>query len=288
MAKSSNLVIEFLRLVRFEHAIMLAIAVFIAEVIVFGGIPFFTPIILLSLFAPIFSEMGSFALNDYLDVKTDRLNRKLDRPLVKGTISPKFAYHFSLFAFLVSTIIAWFINLHVLAIALIFNILAILYNFKLKDLPVLGNAYIALTMAIPFIFGNFVITTQLNFTVLILAMLGFLAGFAREIIKTVQDFKGDFRARKARTLPAVIGKASSLRVAAVLYLLFIPLTALPFFFGLSQHLLAILFVAIADLAILYNVFIVLRAKTSMLKIARNISLVALLLGLIGYLIGAIA
>ena len=57
----------FLRLTRFEHAIMFAIAVLIGEIIAGGSIPLISFVILRSLLVPIFSEMGSFALNDYLD-----------------------------------------------------------------------------------------------------------------------------------------------------------------------------------------------------------------------------
>ena len=62
---------EFLKLTRFEHAIMLALAVLLSEIIVLGYFPLFSLIIILSLLVPIFSEMGSFALNDYLDINNN-------------------------------------------------------------------------------------------------------------------------------------------------------------------------------------------------------------------------
>lgn len=289
MEKGPGVILEFLKLVRFEHALMLAIAVLIAETIVLGHLPAFTGAILLSLLVPVFSEMGSFALNDYLDRESDRLNKKTDRPLVKGTISPKFAYFFSIFAFLLSTLAAFFIHLPAFAIALLFNILAIAYNYKLKDLPLLGNAYIALTMAIPFIFGNIVVSASFNSTVLILAVLGFISGLAREIIKTVQDLEGDVKARKARTLPVLIGKINSLCFAALLYAIFIPLSFLPFLFGLRQNPISLVLVIIANIGIIYILISIIRFPgVSAFEKARNISLVALFLGLVGYLIAAIA
>ena len=78
---------EFWRLVRFEHAIMLAVAVLIGEIVVLQGIPHLDAILLFSLLVPIFSEMGSFALNDYMDVETDRINRRMDRPLALRALS---------------------------------------------------------------------------------------------------------------------------------------------------------------------------------------------------------
>jgi len=102
-------------------AVMLAIAVLIGETILLGGLPVFTLPIILSLLVRVFSEAGSFTLNDYLDVESDRINKKTDRPLVRGTISPRFALWFSVATLLLSTALAFFINNIAFAIALVFQ-----------------------------------------------------------------------------------------------------------------------------------------------------------------------
>jgi len=276
---------EMVKLTRFEHAVMLAIAVLIAEVITLGSAPALTIPIMLSLLVPIFSEMGSFSLNDYLDRKTDKLNKKKDRPLVKGTIKPKFAYNFSWACLIISTIFAFFINIYAFAIALVFNLLAIAYNYRLKDLPLAGNVYIGLTMAIPFIFGNYVISEELNMTVLILSALGFIAGLAREIIKSVEDMKGDKKARKSKTLPITIGAKNSLLIASLLYIIFVPLTVLPFIFGLKMEILPVALICIADIGIIFIIWEI--NKTKKFRKARNISLLCLFIGLIAYLLATL-
>jgi geranylgeranylglycerol-phosphate geranylgeranyltransferase len=280
---------ELYKLTRFEHAIMLAIAVLIGETILLGQFPSFTIIIILSLMVPIFSEMGSFALNDYLDIESDRINKKVDRPLVRGTLSPQFALWFSIAALLLSTTFAYFINFYAFLIALIFNLLAILYNWKLKDLPVVGNVYIGFTMGIPFIFGNYVISSSLSSLALILAALGFVAGLAREIVKSVQDMEGDKLARKSKTLPIIIGKKSSIYIATFLYIIFLLLTIIPFGHGLKITLISASLVVIADLLILYSVFEILTSKDEKqcFKNARKFSLMALFLGLLGLLAAAL-
>jgi geranylgeranylglycerol-phosphate geranylgeranyltransferase len=280
---------ELWKLTRFEHAIMLAIAVLIGEIIILGHIPIFTIPIILSLLVPIFSEAGSFALNDYFDVESDRLNKKTDRPLVRGTISPGFALWFSVITLVLSTIFAFFINQAAFVIALVFNILAILYNWKLKDLPMLGNIYIGFTMAIPFIFGNYVVSSSLSTLAIILAMLGFVAGLAREIIKSIQDMEGDLKARESRTLPIIIGKKPSLYIASILYVIFVVLTILPFNYGLKVNLFSAPLIAVADLMILYTVFHLFTSKdeSRSFKSARKYSLIALFIGLIGLLAAAL-
>jgi len=278
---------ELARLTRFEHALMLAFAVFIAESIALGHLPPYDLLLLLSLLVPIFSEMGSFALNDYLDIETDRLNKKTDRPLVKGTIALSFALYFSIACLVLSVASAYPINSYALAIAVVFNILAIAYNWKLKDLPLVGNIYIALTMAIPFLFGNFVVSSSFSLPVLALAVLGFVAGLGREIIKSVQDMEGDVRARGSKTLPVLIGKRPALLVASFLYLLFIPISLAPFWLGLEMKPLAVGGVVAADILLLAICYKILVSPENSYRFARNASLVSFVLGMLGIFVAVL-
>lgn len=272
---------ELFILTRFEHALMLAFAVLIAETAALGYIPPLNPIIVLSFLVPILSEAGSFALNDYLDIETDRFNRKTDRPLVKGTLSPEFALYFSVFCLAFSVLFAFFINTISFTIALAFNFLAVGYSWKLKDLPLVGNIYIALTMAIPFIFGNFVVSDALSPVVVILALLGFVAGVAREIVKSVQDMEGDVKVRGSKTLPVIIGKTPSLVIAIGLYLIFILLSTTPFFFGLEFSVLGLGLIVLADVLILAICYKIIKNDFSF---ARNASMGAFFLGMLGFLL----
>lgn len=278
---------EIARLTRFEHAIMLALAVLIGETIILRGVPPLDMILALSLLVPVLSEMGSFALNDYLDVETDRLNGKMDRPLVRGAISLEFARNLSIACLGLSVLLAFFINMNAFLIALVFNAFAVMYNARLKDLPLLGNVYIALTMAIPFIFGNFVVSKDLAPLAVVLASLGFIAGLAREIVKTVQDMEGDMKARGSRTLPVVIGKGPSVAAAVALYILFVPLSASPFVLGLEWSLPAGVLVAIGDLMILTIIARLVMGSDGQFAYARKISLAAFFIGMIGLLLAAI-
>jgi geranylgeranylglycerol-phosphate geranylgeranyltransferase len=270
---------ELAKLTRFEHALMLAFAVLIGETIVLGSLPPLSLVIALSLLVPVFSEMGSFALNDYLDIETDRLNKKLERPLVKGTIPPTFALYFSIISLILSTVMSFFINTIAFGIALAFNLLAVAYSWKLKDFMLMGNIYIALTMAIPFIFGNFVVSGTLSMLAVVLALLGFIAGLAREIVKSVQDMEGDVKARSSKTLPVVIGTKGSLAVAVLLYLAFIPLSISPFLLGLRVSALPVILVAGADLTILVLCYMIVARQD--FRFARNASLVSFALGMVG-------
>jgi geranylgeranylglycerol-phosphate geranylgeranyltransferase len=275
---------EFAKLVRIEHALMLVVAVLIGETIALGAFPPLGWVLLLSLIVPALSEMGSFALNDYVDVEADRINRRVERPLVDGTLSPEFALKFSAGAFIISTMAALAINWMALVVAIVFNVLAVLYNLKLKDLPAIGNMYIAATMAIPFIFGAVVFGVEPSSTIWIIAALGFTAGLAREIVKTVDDMEGDALARKSKTLPMAVGRKNALAMAASLFLAFIPLSIVPFVGGLTLSLLSGILLAVADLGILWIAVYVMFSKShGALRRATKYNLLLLFVGLLALL-----
>ena len=276
---------EFIKLTRFEHALLLVFAVLISEIITLKTIPDFSVILLLSFLVPVFSEMGSFILNDYLDINTDRENGRLDRPLVKGTLDSKTMYILSWIFLLISTIISYFINQYAFIITLLFNLFAVLYNYKLKDIAFFGNIYIALTMSIPFIFGNFIFSTTLNQFVLFLSILAFFSGLGREIIKSVQDIDGDIKARKSKNLPVIIGKKNALFVSSVIYIVFI-LISIFLITKLSNQLSMILIFLIIFYFLTVSIKLIMNKnpKEKELENIRKFSLVMLFLGLVAILI----
>ncbi|MCK4319565.1 UbiA family prenyltransferase [Candidatus Micrarchaeota archaeon] len=220
-----NMISSIFRLTRFYHAIMIALAVLLG--VLFSGS--FPPlyILLIGILAPVFSEMAAFSLNDYLDIKTDKINKK-NRPLVTGELSPSFAYNFSIFCFFISTLLSFFLGWIPFFIILFFNVFSAAYNYKLKDLPLIGNIYIGFSMAIPFIYGNILSSfsiSEINFLLFIIALN---IGTAREIIKSIEDMEGDKKARDSNTLPILIGKKNSSIV--VLFFVLISMISLIFLF----------------------------------------------------------
>jgi geranylgeranylglycerol-phosphate geranylgeranyltransferase len=209
-----------LRLTRIEHSVMLVIAVVAAEILS-GGLPSL-PVLLLSLITPIFLSMSAFAVNDYFDVRVDAANGRR-RPLVTGELKPADAVYITIITMALGMLGSLFLNIYCLAIALIFGSLSILYSYRLKAVPLVGNAYVAFSMAIPFIFGNYVVSRNLLVQTSLIFVLIFLSGLAREIDGTVRDFDGDAK-RKARTLPRVIGIENSAYLAFALYIVAIAIT----------------------------------------------------------------
>jgi geranylgeranylglycerol-phosphate geranylgeranyltransferase len=278
--------LAYKRLFRIEHAIMLSAAVLLGELIASRALSLPLPpieTILLSLAVPFFIEMGSFALNDYWDVKTDTANQRKDRPIAAGEISPKAALAASAVCYALGIGAAIPLPTYAFFIAVFFALFSILYNLKLKDVALLGNAYIAASMSIPFVFGNIIVSDIPSLQLLAIADVAFVAGLGREIIKTVEDVEGDVKHRKSSSLPALVGVPNAIFGAQTCYAILVPLSFLPFAFGLPMNLLSIGLVAITALAFAGMAQQVSKKPgKETFEAARKASLLALAAGLLGY------
>jgi len=270
-----------LKLTRIEHSIMLVIAVLAAEMMA-GGLPGMG-VMLLSLIAPAFISMASFAINDYFDIEVDRLNKKKNRPLVNGSLKPVHALYITIITLVIGVAASAFINFNSFVIALAFALLAVLYSYKLKEMFFLGNAYVALTYAIPFVFGNYVVSNELAISILLVSAMCFLSGLAREIHGTIRDYEGDVKARKVRTFPKVIGINASAVLALLLYVAAVSISAF-LFLNIAPFMSNLAYAAIIsvnDLMFLYVGFgYLLMHSSKFYNKTRSISLLAMGIALI--------
>lgn len=276
-----------LKLTRVEHSVMLVIAVMAAELIA-GGLPA-PSILLLSLISPMFISMGSFAMNDYFDVKVDRLNKK-NRPLVNGTLRRIDAVYIAIFSFMIGIAASAMINAYAFVIAVVFAVLSILYSYKIKEMFFLGNAYIALTMVIPFIFGNYVVSMSIANGILLISVMVFLSGLAREIHGTIRDYRGDVKVRNLRSMPKVIGIRASATLALALYFSAILVSAYLFLeiTPFRHSLIYGVIIGISDVMLLYSgIAYISKNAERRYDTTRNISLFAMGLALVAIALSAV-
>lgn len=280
--------VNVLRLTRIEHSIMLVIAVLAAELVAGGGRLPDAYILALSLITPIFISMAAFAINDYFDIEVDRLNKK-NRPLTEGAMAPQTALAITIFSIVVGVGASYLINIYCLAIAAFFGLVSVLYSYKLKEVAVLGNAYVAFSMAIPFIFGSFVVVGSLGTGLALIFVMIFLSGMGREIQGTIRDYKGDMKARKASTLPKYIGILGSSIAAFALYIIAIVISVylfayVPPFSG--NYLFGALILA-TDMILIYSGFgHIMNRNQKFYGRSRNMTLAAMALALIAILLAS--
>ncbi len=271
-----NKLTGFLRLTRIEHSIILAFAVIAAEIIL--GFRITIPTFIIALIPPVFVSMGAFAINDYFDIAVDRKNGFLDRPLVNHTFNKSTAIYIYLITTGIGIISSVLINTYAFAITLVFAFAAYLYSYKLKEVVVIGNAYIAFSMAIPFIYGNYIITNALSPNIALISLVVFLSGLGREIHGMVRDAKGDKGVRKIRNIIHYIGERGANVLAAVLYTFAILISLFMFFFMLpfKGNAVYIIPIMVIDILLVYNVRIYFTKNAiKRYKLSRNLSLAAM-------------
>lgn len=225
---------DIMRLVRWSNLLFLAVLVWVMEkwVVVplldkaaFGEqLPWF--LLLLIGCAIVLIAAGGYVINDYFDVKIDRINRP-DAVVVTRSVSKPAAMRLSLF--LSGIGIACGIVAAVLLRSLTFGILFVLvpgllwfYSSSYKRLFMIGNLIIALLAGLtPLMVGMANVAllqlryeTILPYTTLVHDIYAWLGGFAlfaflltwiREIIKDLQDQMGD-RELECHTMPVVWGE----------------------------------------------------------------------------------
>jgi len=287
-------------LMRLEHGVMLFLAILVGSLIsqktIYDNVSLPLISVLLTFFTALFLEASTFALNDYYDLEIDRINKRTDRPLVRGDISPKTALYSFYILFPLGLICSYFVNLTCFVIALITALLSVLYDAKMKKIKLVGNFYIAYIMAIPFVFGGAAVLKNNTFSleninpvIYVIALIAFLAGSGREIMKDVMDFEGD-KEHGVRSFPKYMGARWSNIIAALFYIAAIVLSFLPYslsnynLYYRNNYYLSLVF--ITDVMLLTTSLHLIFKKQPRLKIYRKFTLFAIFMGLIAFLLGA--
>jgi geranylgeranylglycerol-phosphate geranylgeranyltransferase len=219
-------------------------------------------------------------LNDILDLEVDKINHP-DRPLVSGAVPVDTARGLVVGLFFAGL----FFALPVIAVAPLVGFilgLAVLsllgYEFLLKARGFVGNLVVAFLTAMVFLYGG---AAAGNAALLLpFAGMAFFATLSREVIKDMEDVRGDVG---RTTLPMSYGIEFSGRVAQVSVLAGIVLSAVPFLWFVRVTAAAgiayLILVAVADLVFGVSVRYLpdrLHYEQTMSKLAMSIALFAFL------------
>ena len=253
----------------------------VAAFICHPGIVFTFSIILAALAASFTLASGNI-INDIYDVEIDKINRSL-RPLPSGKISYKEAIAIYIIFLLLSLILSWFINPLAFIIVIITSLVLFLYSKYLKRIPLVGNITVAFLTGIVFIYGG--IAVENYETAIIPALFAFLINLIREIVKDMQDVKGDEKAG-AVSFPIKYGLQKSKILSLVVSILLIILTVYPFIFQLYKIEYFIIVMVIVNPLLIYSVKILFEdhSEKNLIKIS-NILKLNMIFGLIAIFVG---
>ncbi len=244
--------LAYLRLFRWQNLLVVALSQYLFRYcIVVHALksqniqPFFTDFeFFLLVLATVLVSAAGYAINDYFDLRVDRINKAHKIILGKDLSRRK-----AIFVHTVLNIIAVIIGLYLtyrvryIPLAGVFVVVPALlwiYSIKYKRKFLIGNIIVALLSAIViaivwiFEYRGIMISYDVNIqTVRINQLLGFyllfafFSSFIREIIKDIEDIKGDMKTG-CRTIPIVAGVRSSKRLIIILIIILI------FFVGYFQ------------------------------------------------------
>ena len=205
------------------------------------------------------SAAAGYVINDFFDFQADLIN-KPERPIPSGKISKKAAVIFYLVLLLLSMIPAYIINWIVFFIVLLTDVLLFLYSSGLKRIPLLGNLVIAFLTGFVFIFGG--IVADNIYAAVIPSVFAFLLNLSREGIKTIEDIPGD-KNTGIITFPQKYGINLSKKLIAVLLIVLLLFTFIPFIRGIYGIKYFVVVMVIVNPLILYVIISILRKKNQL-------------------------
>lgn len=293
---------------RIENLFIIAITQICIKYLVFEPINYFssfTPFLFsLSLISTILIAAAGYIINDYFDVKTDKINRP-DAVVVDVTIKRRWAMvlHIMLNSIglligiylaikchqikliliqAISILLLWFYSTHFKKQLLTGNLIVSILTATIPLLPIVYDYYFSVNGSIIELiaFNSFI-------KVLIIIVIGyssfaFLTSFAREVIKDMEDFKGDVQTG-CKTMPIVWGIITSKVVVfftLIITIMFLLLASIKFF-G-EGELLAFYYIILALIVpICFMIFIIIKAKNSkQYKMASLLLKLIMLLGIV--------
>ncbi len=198
-------------------------------------------------------------VNDILDINIDRINRP-ERPLVSGKLKLKSARYAALIMLVLGILSAAALGALELFIAAFFALLSFLYNWRLKRLGLSGNASVAASMSIPFVFGS-LIKPELNSLIISLAFTAFFAGVGREVIKGISDIEGDAK-MGVKTVAVTKGNRQAAIISSCFIILAIITSYIPLLLDLKWWFPYGTGITVVDLLFLVEIASILKDNSS--------------------------
>ncbi|HPQ07882.1 MAG TPA: geranylgeranylglycerol-phosphate geranylgeranyltransferase [Bacteroidia bacterium] len=233
------LVYSFAKLIRIENLLLMALVIYVSHNYIFRkeAVALSPLVLLILILSTISIAAGGYVINDYFDLKIDKIN-KPNEIILEKFIHRKagIIWHliFSILGLLGGLFLAYTCRHWSLVIIQIISIaLLLVYSNFLKKIFILGNLTIAILSGflplLPYIYLNSLypqISLLTTNALVSLSAFAFFTTIIRELIKDIQDVKGDSIGGR-KTIPVVWGVLPS-RIIVFFLLLLLIILLLPF------------------------------------------------------------
>jgi len=226
--------ISFLHLIRYKNLLMVFLSMFLTKYFLiesFISTPLLSDIDFIILTTSILLiTMGGYLINDIYDIESDKIN-KPGKVYISTIISIKSGLFLYFLTSITGLILGFYLSInknlnHLSGFFIVTVILLFIYTKILKKLPLIGNIIVALLVSLPIFlvyeFDHSMISIKDIFDNLFLSIIiffyllfAFLTTLIREIIKDLQDIKGDNKF-KLKTLPIMIGNKRTINFVVFL------------------------------------------------------------------------
>lgn len=251
----------FLKLTRFPNLLIIGFSQYFSVIFLVShpevGLTSFLDfkLFLLSSSTIIIAAAG-YVINDYYDIKIDYVN-KPDKVVVGKLVKRRIVLISHALMNLTGILLGFYLGIYVGLINIIAAFLLWVYSNRLKRMPFIGNFVIALLAGLSILIVAVYYRQNFNL-VFIYSVFAFSINLVREIIKDMEDIRGDMRFG-SKTLPIIWGLR---KTKILLYALITVFMALLFFlsYQLKNHILSAYFILLAT-PIIYLIYLLYKADS---------------------------
>lgn len=214
---SSNFIESILKLTRFGNLMIIGFAQYFTSAFLINKQTIYDVHLLLLSISTVLIAAAGYIINDYYDVKIDYIN-KPDRVVIGKSITRRYAILFHVILSALGIIIGLYLSWQLAAVNVISVFMLWLYSNNLKRLPFIGNLTVAILTGMSIYVVEVLYRTNSSL-VIIYALFAFFMTLVREIIKDMEDLKGD-NTFGCKTLPIVWGIRKTKMVIYIILALF--------------------------------------------------------------------
>lgn len=200
--RTKRFLVSFLRLTRVWNLLILALSQYFTAAMLISVSNVFDWRLFLLVTSTCLIAAAGYIINDYYDIKIDLVN-KPERVVIGHGITRRYAILLHSLLSMVGVAIGMLLDWRIGVINFISTFLLWWYSNDLKRQPLIGNMVVALLTAMSIVIVDALFKTG-NYLIFIYATFAFFMTLIREIIKDMEDLKGD-NTFGCKTLPIVWG-----------------------------------------------------------------------------------
>jgi 4-hydroxybenzoate polyprenyltransferase len=225
---SKRFLVSFLRLTRVWNLVILALSQYFTAVMLISISNILDWRLFLLVTSTCMIAAAGYIINDYYDIKIDLVN-KPERVVIGQGITRRYAILLHTVLSLLGVAIGLLLDWRIGAINLASAFLLWWYSNDLKRQPFIGNLVVALLTGMSILIVDSLYQTGLSIVV-IYASFAFFMTLIREIIKDMEDLKGD-HSFGCRTLPIVWGfRKTKFMIYTIMFMFSLTVMLLDIFF----------------------------------------------------------